>query len=109
MERLNANDLPNNGGQTATKFVIVLSVLANLYYLIMWFYVSAAFGTHIEQVNQFLKRFPFGISVVSLNIFLSLLSALSIIFIVRIAPERNWKFLLPIQAMFIVYCLWQSM
>ena len=109
MERLNANDLLNNGGQTISKFVIVLSVLANLYCNVMWFYVSATSNTHVESVNQFLKKFPSGVSALSLNIFLLLLSVLSIIFMFRTVRRGYWKFILPIQLLFITYYLWQLM
>lgn len=94
----------------AATLTIVFSTLLNLYYIVRWISIFNRFDTQAERVNQFLKGFPFDLSVLAFNAFLFSLTVLSVLLLLFILKKQKyWVWLLPVQLIFAVLYIWQSL
>lgn len=89
------------------KYIALMSIIINIYSACIWFYVFNTYDTHAERVNEFLAFFPKGSSISLVNIFLIILTIISLFFLYKMG--KYWIFIIPIQMAFFVLYLWQSM
>jgi hypothetical protein len=93
----------------ATKSVIAISVVFNIYYLIAWIYSYNKNGTHELRVAGFSDFFPPAfntMAITAIAIILSLISAIALL----ASREFNmpWRpILLFIQIVFLLFYIWQ--
>jgi uncharacterized membrane protein len=91
------------------KYVVAISVLFNVYYLIAWVYSYNKNSTHQLRVEGFSSFFPPVSNPITITVSAILLSLISVIVLLGVKEfNKSWRpVILVIQIIFGLFYIWQ--
>jgi hypothetical protein len=89
--------------------IIAVSIVLNTYYIGLWIYVFNSYDNHALRVQKFMDFYPIKISMSYLNLFLILVTLVSLFVIFRqIKKNKNFEQVaILLQLIFIAFQIWQ--
>ena len=97
--------------KTYIRYISVIILLCNIFYLWKWIDVFNKYKTQQERVISFLSSLPFGLSINAINSTLLILSVFSIYALLRYNEMRSntQRIIALLQSFFVAFYLWQNM